>query len=90
MAGFGQMFTFGLEGYADDRLADGSGWKDFDVSQVRCPVIVLHGTEDKMVDTIHARHTAAMIPGAQLVLADGHGHFSIEALVIPSLSRVLG
>ena len=43
-----------------------------------------------MVDTIHAKHTAAMIQGAQLVLADGHGHFSIEALVIPSLARVLG
>ena len=89
MAGFDQMFTFGLEGYADDRIADGPGWTEFDITQIGCPVIVLHGTQDKMVDPIHAHHTASLIPGAELVLADGHGHFSIEALVIPSLSRLL-
>jgi hypothetical protein len=48
-----------------------------------------HGTEDKLVDVIHARHTATIVPGAQLVLVDSHGHFSIEALVIPELVRVL-
>jgi pimeloyl-ACP methyl ester carboxylesterase len=90
MAGFPQMFTFGLQGYADDRIADGPGWIDFDVAQVGCPVIVLHGADDKMVDVIQAQHTAAIVPGAELVLGDGHGHFSIEALVIPSLSRLLG
>ena len=83
------MFTFGLEGYADDRIADGPGWIDFDVSRVRCPVIVLHGTEDRMVDVIHPRHAAAIVPDAELVVHDGHGHFSIEAHVIPSLSRLL-
>ena len=89
MDGFPQMFTFGLEGYADDRIADGPGWIDFDVARIRSPVIVLQGTEDKMVDVIHAQHTAAIVPGAELVLLDGHGHFSIEAHVIPSLSRLL-
>jgi pimeloyl-ACP methyl ester carboxylesterase len=89
MAGFDQMFTFGLEGYADDRIADSGGWTDFDVDRVRCPVVVLHGTEDGMVDPIHARHTANMIPGAELVLLDGHGHFSIEAFVIAELVRIV-
>jgi pimeloyl-ACP methyl ester carboxylesterase len=89
MDGFPQMFTFGLEGYADDRIADGPGWIDFDVAKIRCPVIVLHGTEDKMVDIIHPHHTAAIVPGAELVLVDDHGHFSIEALVIPALARFL-
>ena len=89
MDGFPQMFTFGLEGYADDRIADGPGWIDFDVARIRCPVVVLHGTEDKMVDVIHPRHTAAIVPGAELVLHDGHGHFSIEAFVIPTVSSVL-
>ena len=89
MTGFAQMFTHGLEGYADDRIADGSGWIDFDVTQIVCPVCVLHGTDDKMVDVIHPRHTAELIPGAELNLVDGHGHFSIEALVIPELRRQL-
>jgi pimeloyl-ACP methyl ester carboxylesterase len=89
MDGFAQMFTFGLEGYADDRIADGPGWIDFDVKSIRCPVIVLHGTEDKMVDVIHPRHTAEIVAGAELVLHEGHGHFSIDTFVIPSLSRML-
>ncbi len=89
MDGFHQMFTFGLEGYADDRIADGPGWIDFDVARIRCPVIVLHGTGDKMVDVDQARHTAAIVPGAELELHEGHGHFSIEAFVVPSVSKVL-
>jgi pimeloyl-ACP methyl ester carboxylesterase len=90
MEGFGQMFTFGLQGYADDRIADSPGWASFDVARIRCPVSVLHGTEDRMVAVIHAKHTSAIVPGAELVLAQGHGHFSIEALVVPELSRILG
>ncbi len=89
MEGFGQMFTFGLEGYADDRIADSPGWASFDVTRISCPVSVLHGTEDKLVAVIQAEHTAAVVPGAELVLMNGHGHFSIEALVIPELLRIL-
>ena len=83
------LAAHGLEGYADDRIADGPGWIDFDVARIRCPVVVLHGTEDKMVDVIHPRHTAAIVPGAELDLHEGHGHFSIEAFVIPTVSSVL-
>jgi len=89
MDGFPQMFAFGPVGYADDRIADGPGWIDFDVARIGCPVIVLHGTEDKLVDVVQPRHTAAIVPGAELVLLEGHGHFSIEAFVIPYLTNVL-
>jgi pimeloyl-ACP methyl ester carboxylesterase len=65
MTGFAQMFTHGLQGYADDRIADGPGWIDFDVAWIVCPVSVLHGTADRMVDVIHARHTADIVPGAE-------------------------
>jgi pimeloyl-ACP methyl ester carboxylesterase len=90
MQGFGQMFTFGLQGYADDRIADSPGWTSFDVTRITCPVSVLHGTADKLVAVIQAEHTTALVPGAELVLMNGHGHFSIEALVVPELSRLLG
>ena len=90
MAGFPEMFAFGVQGYADDRIADGPGWIDFDVAELHCPVVVLQGAEDKMVDVIQARHTATIVPRARLVVVDGHGHFSIEALVIPELVRLLG
>jgi pimeloyl-ACP methyl ester carboxylesterase len=90
MAGFPEMFAFGVQGYADDRIADGPGWIDFDVADVHCPAAVLHGAEDKLVEVIQARHTATIVPAARLVVADGHGHFSIETLVIPELVRLLG
>ena len=90
MEGFPQMWTFGMQGYADDRIADSPGWGSFDVACIRCPVSVLHGSEDRMVASIQAEHTAAIVPGAELVLVDDHGHFSIEALVVPELVRILG
>ena len=67
-AAFRAMFAQGIEGYADDRLADGAGWITFDVASIRCPVTVLHGISDRMVDVIHAHHTAELIPGANLVI----------------------
>ena len=41
--GMRESFTFGVQGYIDDRIADGAGWTSFDVSAVACSVVVLHG-----------------------------------------------
>jgi pimeloyl-ACP methyl ester carboxylesterase len=84
MAGFPAMFAHGLEGYTDDRLADGAGWVTFDVKSIQCPVTVLHGGSDRMVDVIHAHHTAEVVPGAKPVVFDDHGHFSIVTKVVPN------
>lgn len=89
LAGFPAMFTYGLEGYADDRLADGAGWVHFDVGAITCPVTVLHGAEDRMVEVVNARHTAEIVPGAELVVRDGLGHFSIEGQILPEVTRLL-
>jgi pimeloyl-ACP methyl ester carboxylesterase len=83
------MFAQGLEGYTDDRLADGCAWVSFDISAIRCPVIVLHGGSDRIVDVIHAQHTADLISGADLLVVDDRGHFSITAEVIPAVRRLL-
>lgn len=83
------MFAHGVEGYTDDRLADGDGWTSFDVADVECPVVVLHGTADVIVDPLHARHTATIVPGAQLRLVADLGHFSIEDQIVPTLLDVL-
>lgn len=85
MAGFPAMFSFGLEGYADDRIADGVGWVTFDVASIQCPVAVLHGERDQIVDVIHACHTAEIVPNAELVVFEDDGHFSIEREVIPTI-----
>lgn len=84
-AAFRAMFAQGLEGYADDRLADGGGWVSFDVASIRCPVTVLHGASDRIVNVIHAHHTAELIPRADLVIFDDLGHFSIVAQVVPAI-----
>lgn len=89
MAEFPAMFAHGLEGYTDDRLADGAGWVTFDAACIQCPVTVLHGESDRMVDVIHARHTAELIPGAELVIFDDLGHFSIVTKIVPAIIATL-
>jgi pimeloyl-ACP methyl ester carboxylesterase len=88
-AAFGAMFAQGLEGYADDRLADGGGWVSFDAASIRCPVTVLHGASDRIVDVIHAGHTVELIPGADLVIFEELGHFSITTQVVPAIRALL-
>ncbi len=82
------MFTHGVGGYVDDRLADGPGWASFDVSRIMCPVIVLHGGADTIVPVAHAHHTAEIVPGARLRVVGDLGHFSIIGQVIESLAEL--
>jgi pimeloyl-ACP methyl ester carboxylesterase len=82
---------FGAQGYADDRFADGPrfGWSSFDVGAVRCPVTILHGAEDAVVPVALPRHTAELIPHAELRIVDGLGHFSIGGEALPTLRALL-
>lgn len=89
LAAMPAMFVHGLEGYADDRLADGPGWITFDPASITCPVIVLHGGSDVIVDVIHARNTAEIVPRAELRVFDELGHFSIEAEMLPAITDLL-
>ena len=51
------------------------GWDAWDrVAGIACPVLVLHGTEDRLVSVENARRLAHLIPGARLVLLEGAGH----------------
>jgi pimeloyl-ACP methyl ester carboxylesterase len=51
------------------------GWSAFDrLRDVRAPTLVLHGSEDLMIDPGSARELAAHIEGAELVLVEGAGH----------------
>jgi pimeloyl-ACP methyl ester carboxylesterase len=86
---FPEWFAHGLEGYTDDRLADGGGWVTFDVSAIACPVTVLHGKMDKICHVVNARHTAEIVPNAGLVLYEDLGHFSIEMKLVPAIRELL-
>ncbi len=71
------------------------GFDAFDeLGRVRAPTLVIHGTEDRVVDPRNARLLAQRIPGAELALLEGAGHlFHAErpartnAIVIDFLRR---
>jgi pimeloyl-ACP methyl ester carboxylesterase len=88
MHGFPANSTFGMQGYVDDRIADGPGWGDIDLAQVTCPVTVLHGGLDQLADVMQAKHTAELVAHARLVIVPDAGHFSIERHVVSELVRL--
>lgn len=89
LLGLQQSFAFGVEGYTDDRIADGAGWGELDLSAVTCPVTIVHGTEDRLVDVRVARHNKELLPHAELRIVDGLGHFSIARELLPALVDLL-
>ncbi|MBV1849958.1 alpha/beta fold hydrolase [Catellatospora tritici] len=44
------------------------------LAEVRTPTLVIHGTEDHVIPVQHGHATAALIPGAELVVIEGLGH----------------
>jgi pimeloyl-ACP methyl ester carboxylesterase len=51
---------------------------------------VVHGTDDRLVPIAHSRHTADLIPGAELRIMAGRGHLTVGE-ELPSLTaEVLG
>jgi len=78
-------FAWGVQGYTDDRLADGVGWASFDVGAATCPVIMVHGESDTIVPVLAAHHTASLLPQAQLRLYPELGHLSIAEPVLAAL-----
>jgi pimeloyl-ACP methyl ester carboxylesterase len=83
-----EMFRFGVQGFTDDRLADGVGWVSFDVDRITCRTVVLHGAADPIVVPSQAQHTASVVPGAELRMIPELGHFSISARVVPVLTEM--
>jgi 3-oxoadipate enol-lactonase len=44
------------------------------LGRIRAPTLILHGTEDRVIDPAKARILAERIPQAELVLLEGAGH----------------
>lgn len=90
MESFPPMFAWGVQGYADDRLADGTGWGGFDVHALSCPVVVMHGTADTICPPVNAETTAKLVPNAQLRWFDDDGHFSVVARIPEVMREMIG
>jgi pimeloyl-ACP methyl ester carboxylesterase len=83
------MFAQGVQGYVDDRRADGPGWGSFDVDAITCPVIVVHGGSDTICAVVQAHHTAEIVPNAELRVSPELGHFSVMSEVQPAVLDLL-
>ena len=66
----------GVIGWRDDTLAQVQPW-GFDLDQIRVPVSIWHGADDRNVGTEHAEWLRQHIPGAQLHIIEGEGHVSL-------------
>jgi pimeloyl-ACP methyl ester carboxylesterase len=51
-----------------------SGDRTSSLAELDLPTLVIHGTDDPLIDVSGGEATAAAIPGAELVLIDGMGH----------------
>ncbi len=71
-----ESFRRGGWGAAQDLRLLTRPW-GFDLSSIKTPTWVLHGDADTTVPVQHARLYADAIPGAQLQIYPGEGHFSI-------------
>jgi len=54
-------------------LGGGEGWWGR-VSEIRVPVTVFHGTDDRVLPLPHGEAIAKIIPGAKIVILEGAGH----------------
>jgi pimeloyl-ACP methyl ester carboxylesterase len=60
----------------------------FDIAAVECPVVVVHGSDDTIVNPVNARHTTSLIPQATLRIEEGHGHLSVIASIVGPLMEL--
>ena len=66
----------GPGGLIDDDLAYVSEW-GFDPASIGTPVLLIHGTADRVVPAAHARWLAARCASAELSLVPDAGHISV-------------
>ena len=78
LAAYGEAFRQDSRGVAQDLRVLMRPW-GFELGSITVPASIHHGDADTTVPAQHARLFAAAIPGAQLQLHPGHGHFSILA-----------
>ncbi len=65
----------GVEGASYEAWLYVQPW-DFDVAEIRVPVVLWHGDDDRNAPLSHAKTLADSIPGADLIVWTGMGHLT--------------
>jgi pimeloyl-ACP methyl ester carboxylesterase len=63
-----------VTGGAWDNVAWVGPW-EIDLSAIRCPVLLWYGDDDRLAPLAHGRWLHEQIPGSELVVRKGEGHF---------------
>jgi pimeloyl-ACP methyl ester carboxylesterase len=66
----------GDQGWWDDEAAAMTDW-GFDLRDIRVPVKIWHGREDRFVPVQHGQWLAASVPGAEADISDRDGHLTM-------------
>jgi pimeloyl-ACP methyl ester carboxylesterase len=83
-------FEQGMDGFTDDALASVRPW-GFDPAGITVPVLLLHGTADRVTPSAHSEWLAHRIGGrAELVLEQDAGHISIFLRAAEALAWLTG
>jgi len=82
---FRRALSTGIAGWRDDDLAFTRSW-GFDLANIRRPVAVWQGGQDRMVPFSHGQWLAAHIPTARVHLYPDEGHLSLG---VASLDRIV-
>ena len=69
----------GDQGWWDDGVSHLTGW-GFDLEDIRVPVKIWHGRQDRFVPVQHGQWLAANVPGAAAEISDD-GHLSLIARI---------
>jgi pimeloyl-ACP methyl ester carboxylesterase len=72
------------DGWVDDDIAFTTPW-GFEPSQIRIPVMLMHGEQDQMIPFSHGKWLSSKIPSVEARFLADDGHLTLSARRIPDV-----